>query len=109
MVDLKAQLKRTGKLLTKADEENILLTDELHLKTEQFKVIAKAYDDEQVQTLQQNRLQQEQLDLAKTKYDEVHAKLDKSDKFFTNRSTQRDNMHAVLLNVTQSNNERYSK
>ena len=38
---------------------------------------------------------QEQLDLAKTKYDDVHAKLDKSEELSTNRSAQLDNMHAV--------------
>ena len=62
------------------------------------------YDDERAQTLQQNHCLQEQLDLAKTKYDVVHCKLDKSVELSTNRSTQFDNMQAVLLNVTQSNN-----
>lgn len=41
---------------------------------------------------------------SKTKYDEVHTKLDKSDELSTNKSLQLDNMHVVLLNVTQSNN-----
>jgi hypothetical protein len=50
--------------LTRAENENILLADELHLKSEQWKVIANAYDDEQAQTLQHNRFLQEQLDLA---------------------------------------------
>ena len=62
------------------------------------------YDDERAQTLQQNRCLQEQLDLAKTKYDVVQSKLDKSVELSTNRSVQFDNMQAVLLTVTQSNN-----
>jgi hypothetical protein len=49
---------------------------------------------------------QEQLDLSKSKYDDVHAKLDKSEELSTNRSAQLDNMHEVLLNVTQSNTVR---
>jgi hypothetical protein len=72
--------------LTRAENENILLADELHLKSEQWKVIANAYDDEQAQTLQHNRFLQEQLDLAKTKYDVVHSKLDSSVELSTNRS-----------------------
>jgi hypothetical protein len=56
----------------------------------------KTYDDEQAHALQQNCLLQEQnhmlqkqLDLANTKYDDVHAKLDKSEELSTNRSVQR--------------------
>uniref|UniRef100_A0A673XVJ1 Uncharacterized protein n=1 Tax=Salmo trutta TaxID=8032 RepID=A0A673XVJ1_SALTR len=110
MVDIKGQVERTGKPMTKADKGKILLAMELRSKTEQLNVIAKTYDDEQAQALQQNRFLQEQnhrlqeqLDLAKTKYDDVHAKLDKSEELSTNRSAQLDNMHAVLLNVTQNN------
>ena len=95
--------------MTKEEKGKILIAMELRLKTEQLNVIA-FYDDERAQTIQQNRFWQEQnrflqeqLDLAKTKYDHVHTKLDKSDELSTNRSTQLDNMHAVLLNVTQSN------
>ena len=73
------------------------------MKSEQLKVIANTYDDERAQTLQQNRCLQEELDLAKTKYEVVHSKLDKSVELSTNRSAQFDNMQAVLLNVTQSN------
>ena len=76
MATMRGQVERTEQLLTKAWKENILLVEELRLKSEQLKVIA--YDDEQAQTLQQNRCLQEQLDLAKTKYDVVHSKLDKS-------------------------------
>ena len=86
-----------------AEKENILLGKELRLKIEQLKVIAvNSYDVDQAQNLQQNGYLQEQLDLAKTKYDEVHAKLDISDELSTKRSAQLDN--AVLMNVTQSNN-----
>ena len=95
-------MERTEQLLTKAGNENVLLVQELRLKSEQLKVIANTYDDERAQTLQQNRCLQEQLDLAKTKYDVIQSKLDKSE-LSTNRSTQFDNMQAVLLNVTQSN------
>ena len=40
------QVERTEQLLTKAGNENILLVEELHLKSEQLKVIANTYDDE---------------------------------------------------------------
>ena len=74
MADMKGQVERTEQLLTKVRNENILLAEELRLKSEQLKVIANTYDDERAQTLQQNCLLQEQLDLAKTKYDVVHFK-----------------------------------
>ena len=97
--------------MMKAGKVNILLAEELRLKTEPLNVTAKTYDDEQEQTFQQNRLLQEQncmvqeqLNLAKTKYDDVHAKLDKSEELSTTREAQLDNVHAVLLNATQSNN-----
>ena len=90
--------------MMKAGKVNILLAEELRLKSEQLKVIANTYDDERAQTLQQNRCLQEQLDLAKTKYDEVHSKLDKSVELSTNRRAEFDNMHAVLMNFTQSYN-----
>jgi hypothetical protein len=96
--------------MTNAEKGKILLAMELRLKTEQLSVIAKTYDDEQAQALQQNRLLQEQnhmlqeqINLAKTKYDDVHTKLDTSEELSTNRSAQLDNMHTVLLNFTQSN------
>ena len=73
---MKGQVERTGQLMTKAEKENILLAEELHLKMEELKVIPKTYHEERAQTLQLNRFLQEQLNLAKTKYDEVHAKLD---------------------------------
>ena len=66
--------------------------------------MANTYDDERAQTLQQNRCLQEELDLAKTKYDVVHSKQNKSVELSTNRSTKCDNIQAVVLNVTQSNN-----
>jgi enterochelin esterase-like enzyme len=78
MANMRAQVERTEQLLRKAGNENILLAEELRLKSEQLKVIENTYDDERAQTLQQNRCLQEQLDLAKTKYDVVHFKLDKS-------------------------------
>lgn len=76
MADMKGQVERTEQLFTKAGNENILLAEELRLKFEQLKVMANTYDDEQAETLQQNRCLQEQLDLSKTKYDLVHSKLD---------------------------------
>jgi hypothetical protein len=110
MGDIKGQVERSGKPMTNAEKGKILPTMELRLKPEQLNVIAKMYDDEQAQALQQNcllqeqhQMLQEQLDLAKTKYDDVHAKLDNSEELSTNRSALLDNMHAVLLNVTQSN------
>ena len=44
------------------------------------------------------------IDLAINKYDEVHAKADKSEKLAISRCAQLGNMHAVLMNNTQSNN-----
>ena len=76
MANMRGQVEKTEKLLTKAGNENILLVEELRLKSDQLKVIANTYDDERAQTLQQNRCLQEQLDLAQTKYDVVHSKLD---------------------------------
>jgi hypothetical protein len=101
MADMKGLVERTGKRMTKAVEENILLAEKMRLK--QLKVIAKTYEDERAETLQVNRLLQEQLNLAKTKCDEVHTKLDKYDELSTNRSAQLNNMQAVLMNITQSN------
>ena len=46
LVDMKGLVERTRPLMTKAEHENLLLADELCLKTEQLKVIAKTYDDE---------------------------------------------------------------
>ena len=73
------------------------------MKSEQLQIIANTYDDERAQTLQQNCCLQEQLDLAKTKYEVVHSKLDTSVELCANRSAQFDNMQVVKLNVTQSN------
>uniref|UniRef100_A0A673YRT8 Uncharacterized protein n=1 Tax=Salmo trutta TaxID=8032 RepID=A0A673YRT8_SALTR len=52
MVDIKGQGERTGKPMTKADKGKILLAMELRSKTEQLNVIAKTYDDEQAQEIQ---------------------------------------------------------
>lgn len=81
---MKGQVVRTDQLMTTAENENILPAEELHLKTEQLQVIANTYDDEQAQTLQQNRFLQKQFDFTKTKYNVVHAKQYKSFKLSRN-------------------------
>ena len=53
MTNMRGQVERTEQLLTKAGNENILLVEELCLKSEQLKVIANTYDDERAQTPQQ--------------------------------------------------------
>ena len=53
MADMEGQVERTGKLMTNAENGKILLAMELRLKTEQLNKIAKTYDDEQAQALQQ--------------------------------------------------------
>jgi hypothetical protein len=73
------------------------------VKTEQLNVIAKTYDDEQAQTsTKSSSTGTKSPSKAKTKYDDVNAKLDQSEELSTNRSAQLDNMHAVLF-------ERYSQ
>ena len=49
------------------------------MKTDQFKDLTSTYDKELKQTIDQVRILQEQLDVAKHKYDEVHTELDETD------------------------------
>lgn len=97
LVDMKGQVVRTDQLMTTAENENILPAEELHLKTEQLQVIANTYDDEQAQTLQQNRFLQKQLDFTKTKYNVVHAKQYKSFKLSRNMQFWLMLLKAVLF------------
>ena len=83
--EFKAQVERTRELASKAKRNRLLLAEELCVRTDKLEDLSNTYNKERKQTLDQVRILKEQLILAKTKYDEVHAKLDESDELARNR------------------------
>ena len=89
---MKEQVERTRKLSIKADKDDTASRGTAFEKI----TIERSDDKELAQTLEQIRILQEQLDLAKNKYDKVHTKLDESDELAKNNGEQLDALQAVL-------------
>lgn len=87
--EFKVQVERTRELASKAEKDKLLLAEELCVRTDKLEDLSNTYNKEREQTLDQVRILKEQLGLAKTKYDEVHAKLDESDELARKRGEQR--------------------